>query len=234
MAINLTNLTRWDILDKKTTDVFKVMLGRNMRYDITLDETVVFDMPNNESCPRETTDFQSKEMDGSMIDEVPVEDEDAGLQANTEFHDSEAQVNYDEVVLVGMESKLQIPVFRDGYVICLGMYIELCDFGMLECGSFECDLNFPVGVNDVNLPLTVRRPSFKCGGASADPRPLCDICWDLCANYWCSGCPRFVCNDFIYDNYRRVGIPKKGSSKALPHSISDPEGRRAVGERSTM
>ena len=87
MAINLTNLTRWDILDKKTTDVFKMMLGRNMRYDITLDETVVFDMSNNEFCFTEKTDFRSTEMDGPMIEEVPVEDADAGLQANTEFHE---------------------------------------------------------------------------------------------------------------------------------------------------
>ena len=36
-----------------------------MRYDITLEETVVIDMPTNEFCHEETTNFRSKEKDAA-------------------------------------------------------------------------------------------------------------------------------------------------------------------------
>merc|ERR1712023_419062 len=32
---------------------------------------------------------------------------------------------------------------------------------MLQCDSFECDLNFPVGINDAIPPLTIRASGYK-------------------------------------------------------------------------
>ena len=72
---------------------------------------------------------------------------------------------------------------------------------LFEIGGASLNRGVIVGVTAYDV-LFVRRPLFECGGVSFDRRPLCDVCGDLCANYWCSGCPRFVCNDCIYDNGR--------------------------------
>ena len=66
---------------------------------------------------------------------------DAGIgQANTEFQ---------EVPDENADAELQAIPVEDAE-------------DMLDCDRFEGNLNFPVGINDVNLSLTVRRPSSEC------------------------------------------------------------------------